>query len=181
MASYRAKLPVVSSGGAVIKSVQRYTTNITGSNLTKTITLTAPVVLSKAFVRSLRIYSNSSTANYGAASQTVTAELTANTVVLTRRTYSNTSDLVAVSFEVVEFISGVSVQRGVTTVSATPASIPIATIDSSKSFCESSFSGGSTQPFAYVGYIEALGDSAITISREYFVQINIAWQVVTYV
>lgn len=181
MASYRARLPAVASGGAVIKAVQRYTTTLTGANLTKTVTLTTPVVLSKSFVRSLKIYTNSSTATYGAGAQLVTAELTANSVVITRTTNNNSSDLIGISFEVVEFESGVSVQRGVTTVSTTSASIPIATIDPSKSFCESNFRGGGTQPYAYVGYIEALGASAITISREYFAQINIAWQVVTYV
>lgn len=181
MASYRAKLPAVSSGGAVIKSVQRYTTTLTGANLTKIVNLTTPVVLSKSFVRSLKIYTNSSTAAYGAGAQMVTAELSANSVTITRTTNNNTSDLIGISFEVVEFESGVSVQRGVTSVSTTSATVPIATVNSSKSFCESSFRGGGTQPFAYVGYIEALGDSAITISREYFAQINIAWQVVTYV
>lgn len=181
MASYRAKLPVVSSGGAVIKSVQRYTTNMTGSNTSKTVDLSVVVDTSKSYVKSLKVYSNSTTASYGAGASSITAELNANSVVLTRTTYNTTSDWLTISFEVVTYQSGVSVQRGVLSTTGTTAPVAaISTIDSSRSFCESTFRRGAGA-LPYPAYTEILGDTSIIFSRGYTAQIEIAWQVVTYV
>lgn len=181
MASYRAKLPVVSSGGAVIKSVQRYTTIMTGSNTSKTVNLSVAVDTSKSYVKSLRVYSDSSTVSYGSGALSITAELNANSVVLTRTNYNTTSDLLTISFEVVTYQSGVSVQRGV--LSTTGGKNPVAAIsaiDSSRSFCESTFRGGAGE-LPYPAYIEMLGNTSIIFSRGYTAQIEIAWQVITYV
>lgn len=180
MASYRAKLPVVSSGGAVIKSVQRNATIINGTSLTKTIPLAFTVDISKAYIRGVKVVASSTLTARDGPAIAVRATLTQSSVVLTRAAYNSSDDKLTISFEVVEYSSGVSVQRGQFSSSNTSNLIPISTIDASRSLCESTWSGLAVDA-AFSGYTELLDNTRIVISREYNATILIAWQVVTYV
>lgn len=180
MASYRAKLPVVSSGGAVIKSVQRNSTVITGSSLTKTVPLAFTVDTSKAYIRGVKVVADSVVTAREGPAVAVRATLTPSSVVLTRSSYVNLGDKLTISFEVVEYSSGVSVQRGQFSSSSTSGVILISAIDASRSLCESTWSGQAVDT-AFSGYTETLDPTRIVITREYNATILIAWQVVTYV
>lgn len=180
MASYRAKLPVVASGGAVIKSVQRNSTIISGTSLTKSVPLSFTVDITKAYIRGVKVVSSSTSTARDGPAIAVRATLTQSSVVLTRAGYNSSDDKLTISFEVVEYSSGVSVQRGQFSSSNTSDVIPISTIDTSRSLCESTWSGQAIET-AFSGYTELLDPTRILISREYNATILIAWQVVTYV
>ncbi len=105
--------PLVWAGAqAVVNNVQRGSTNM-GVN-PRVITLTSPVVLSRAYIIA------SSRTSVSDAANRVTAEITGGGTTITFTSNATTTDI-SVEWEVVEFLTDTVVQRGVTTMAASGA------------------------------------------------------------
>lgn len=174
MGSYRDKLPAA-GGGVVIKSVQRGAVIVPADSQTVTIT---GVDLSKSYVVAEVTCSTSATVSRQIG--TASVFLSNSTTITVSRVASSGASII-VRWQVVEYLSGVSVQRGSFTTSGQTDNVTIAAVDITKSFLTTSrrsFSSGLIE----CDFVGTLSGSAIT----YFIPINngssnIYWQVVTYV
>ena len=179
MASYRNKLPAA-SGGAVIKSVQRGLSELSGgSSLSVTIN---PVDMSRS-VLLISISAETGLSTDSPASAVCSARLASKTSIFIYRQISSPQPLY-VSWEVVEYESGVSVQRGIISSSGTLFSATISAIDTSKSYstCTSSPDGSSATAMRAQVYGRVSSSTGLTFWRSTdYGSISIDWQVVSYV
>lgn len=175
MASYRDRLPVVSGGGAVIKSIQRGA--ITMPSQSQTVTIAA-VDLTKAYVMAEVTCSTSSAVDRKTG--TAAVYLSSSTTLTVSRAAS-TGAAIVVRWQVVEYISGVSVQRGSFYTSSQTNNVNISAVDINKSFLTTS-RRSSSSGLIECDFVGTLDSTTIT----YFIPINngssnIYWEVVTYV
>lgn len=183
MASYREKLPVVSSGGAVIKYVKQEITTIPADKTSKVYSLAYSVDPARSFITGVCIQSEENYSGVGDDISLVRISITGpNSITLIRNTAYPA--LTTISFQVVEFLSGVSVQRGVSIVSAPTLSVPISTIDPTKSFISLSM----TVPVNVATYganmpTMLLYESSLKFMRPKSggITYTIAWEVISYV
>ena len=179
MASYRNKLPAA-SGGAVIKSVQRGIATLSGgSYLSVTIN---PVNMSRS-VLFISISAGTGQSTDAPSSAVCSARLNSETSIFIYRQISSPQP-VYVSWEVVEYGSGVSVQRGIINSSGKVFSATISAIDTSKSYstCTSAPSGSSATAMQAQVYGMVSSSTELTFNRNVdFGAISIDWQVVSYV
>lgn len=179
MASYRDKLPST-GGGAVIKSVQRGLSTLSGVvSLSVTIN---PVNMSRS-VLFISISAGTGQSTDSPSSAVCSARLNSETSIFIYRKISSPQP-VFVSWEVVEYESGVSVQRGIISSSGTIFSAPISAIDTSKSYstCTSSPSGLSDTAMQAQVYGGVSSSTELKFNRKTdFGSISIDWQVVSYV
>lgn len=181
MASYRAKLPVVSSGGAVIKSVQRGQTIILENQTTVDVTITG-VDLTKSFVTCEVTAQYTGTEEVG--QTTASVHLVSSTKISVRRVTSSTTQQVYVTWQVVEFVSGVSVQRGFTSTASANETVTISAVDVSKSFLMSSIRYGGNTGILSLKWTGAITSStSVTYSAPTTIGAiaNIHWEVISYV
>ena len=157
----------------VLDDIQKGTATLTPGSSTVTATIAA-VDPTRAFLTYTIRGSDNSPDDI-----TVTGELTnATTVTFAREGISGT---VNIEWSVVEFVSGVTVQRGSTTLSASTTDIPIATVDLSRSFTlVNSRSGGGT--FGASDFVRALLTSPTSLRVEVTSSASnaVQWQVITY-
>lgn len=183
MASYRAKLPAVSSGGAVIKYVKQEITIIPAGQTSKVYSLGYTFDPAMSFITGVCIQSEDNTTTSGDDISLVRLSITGpSSITLTRNTSS--TNQVTISFQVVEFLSGVSVQRGVSTVSATTLSVPISTIDTTKSFMSLSMTVPvNVYTYGYRMPTMSLSASSLNFTRPSSsgITYTIAWEVISYV
>lgn len=181
MASYRAKLPVIASGGVVIKSVQRGQTTIPINQATVNVTINA-VDMSKTFVVC------EVTAQYTGAEEegqtTASVHLASSTQISVRRVAGSSTQAVYVTWQVIEFVSGVSVQRGFTSTTSASTTVTISAVDMSKSVLLSSIRyGGSTGILSlkWTGVLTSSTSIAYSAPTTTGATANIHWEVVSYV
>ncbi|MGF1666467.1 MAG: tandem-95 repeat protein, partial [Acidimicrobiia bacterium] len=110
----------------VLDNVQKGTATLAGGSSSVTATIAA-VDPTKAFLQFSVRGNNSRPGDI-----TVTGELTNATTLTFAR--EETTGTVTIEWSVVEFVSGVSVQRGSTTLASTSTDLPISTVDLSRSF-----------------------------------------------
>lgn len=179
MASYRNKLPAA-SGGAVIKSVQRGLSVLSGAaSLSVAIN---PVDMSRS-VLLISISAGTGQSTDAPSSAVCSARLASETSIFIYRQISSPQPL-SVSWEVVEYESGVSVQRGIISSSGTIFSATISAIDTSKSYstCTSSPSGLSATAMQAQVHGRVSSSTGLAFNRNTdFGSISIDWQVVSYV
>ena len=181
MASYRAKLPVVSSGGAVIKSVQRGKTIIPANQTTVNVTITG-VDLTKSFVTCE--VTTQYTGTEEESKTTASVHLVSSTQISVRRVISSTTQQVYVTWQVVEFVSGVSVQRGFTSTVVDNETVAISEVDVSKSFLMSSIRYSGSTGILSLKWTGAITSStSVTFSAPTTIggTANIHWEVISYV
>lgn len=180
MASYRDRLPVVGGGGAVIKSVQR------GSATLVTSTSMSVVINAVDMSRSIVLISFS--AGYSASadspsSSVCSARLASATSLFIYRK-GTSPQTILVSWQVIEYESGVSVQRGTIERAGTSFSTSISPVDVSKSYTvHTSAPEGSSAVVVQSQVYGGLGSStALWFGRiNDYGSISIDWQVVSYV
>ena len=180
MASYRDRLPVVGGGGAVIKSVQRGSATL--------VTSTSMSVVINAVDMSSSIVLISFSAGYSEYADSPTcsvcsARLASATSLFIYRKETSPQPIL-VSWQVIEYESGVSVQRGTIASAGTSFSTSISPVDVSKSYTvhtssPEGSSAGAVQSQVYGG----LGSStSLWFGRiNDYGSISIDWQVVSYV
>ncbi|MCP4967152.1 MAG: tandem-95 repeat protein, partial [bacterium] len=110
----------------VLDQIQKGTATIDGGSFSTTATISA-VDLTKSFLV-FSVRENTSYADEGL----VAGQLTDSTTVAFERNYATST--ITIEWSVVEFASGVTVQRGSSTPSATVTDIPIAAVDLTRSF-----------------------------------------------
>ena len=180
MASYRDRLPVVGGGGAVIKSVQRgsatLATNASTSVVINAVDMSSSIVLISP--------SASSDVTSDTPSSTVcSVRLDSPTSLLLYRA-TNSTQQILVSWQVIEYESGVSVQRGTISDVGASFSASISPVDVSKSYTvhTSSPTGSSAFTVRAQVYGGLSSSTGLTFSRytDYGL-ISIDWQVASYV
>ena len=180
MASYRNKLPAA-GGGAVIKSVQRGSATIGSGQSSISITI-SPIVMSKS------VLTISYTANSGASTDVPSTAVcsgridSTNGVTFYRAT--SATQQILIEWQLVEYDTGVSVQRGNISASGTSFSATIVPVDVSKSmvlsYCSPSGSSATSVQAQVMSRIES--SISVGFSRPTnFGNISIDWQVVSYV
>lgn len=180
MASYRDRLPVVGGGGAVIKSVQRgsaaLVTGASTSVVINAVDMSSSIVL-------ISFSAGSGQTTDTPSSAVCSARLASEASIFIYRQISSPQP-VYVSWEVVEYESGVSVQRGTIGKSGTSFTTTVSPVDMLKSYSIHTSSPYNSSAVAvrarvYGGLSSSTG---LTFSRSTdFGSISIDWQVVSYV
>lgn len=180
MASYRDRLPVSGGGGAVIKSVQRGSATLVNGNYT-------PVVIN-AVDMSSSIVLISFSADPGVStdrpSYTVCTARLESATLLTISRRGSSPQRILVSWQVIEYESGVYVQRGTILDSGVSFSTSISPVDVSKSYTvHTSAPDGSSAAAVQAQVYGGLSSSTeLKFSRfTDFGGISIDWQVASYV
>lgn len=180
MASYRDRLPVSGGGGAVIKSVQRGSVTLVDGNYTSVVI--NAVNMSSSIV--LISFSAGQFLSTDKPSYTVCTARLESATLLTFRRRDSSPQKILVSWQVIEYESGVYVQRGTILKSGVSFSTSISPVDASKSYTVHTSAPNGTydnavQAQVYGGLSSSTG---ITFSRYTdFGPISIDWQVVSYV
>lgn len=180
MASYRDKLPAA-SGGAVIKSIQRGGATIKSHQSSVSITV-SPVVMSKA------VLLFSANTNFEASFDIPSASVCSGRIgsVSNIVFYRNTTAVQTISIEwqIIEYETGVSVQRGTISSSGTFFNATIINVDLMKSYVISYCSPAGTDAAAIRAQVRSriASSTSLDFDRETdFGPISIDWQVVSYV
>ena len=180
MASYRDRLPVVGGGGAVIKSVQRgYATLVDGASSTS-VAINAVDMSSSIVLISFCTASGTDTPSSAVCSVRLASP---TSLLLYRATKAPT--LILVSWQVIEYESGVSVQRGtIYSTGGTSFSTSISPVAVSKSHTvHTSSPEGSTSVAVRAQVCGGLSSSTGLTFNRYtdYGPISIDWQVASYV
>lgn len=180
MASYRDRLPVVGGGGAVIKSVQRGSaTLVTGaytSVVINAVDMSSSIVL-------ISFSADSGVSTDSPSSAVCSARLASETSLFIYR-YVTSPQQILVSWQVIEYESGVSVQRGTIESAGTSFSASISPVDVSKSYSIHTSSPNSSSAVAvraqvYGGLSSSTGLKFNRLTDFGFISID--WQVASYV
>ena len=159
---------------AVVNSVQSGTTTIASSSSSRSVTITS-VDTSKAFL----VFSSTVNDADPQDSQ-VTGQLTNSTTVTFQRN-SNGFSTVDIDWYVVEFTSGVSVQRGSATMSSNTVNQSLSSIDTSKSFPIISYLASGTV-YGANDFVRARITSStnLELSQDATISGTVEWQVVEF-
>ena len=181
MASYRDRLPVVGGGGAVIKSVQRGSATLIINGNYTSVVINA-VNMSSSIV--LISFSAGSGASTDTPSSAVCSARLESATLLSISRFMSVSQQILVSWQVIEYESGVSVQRGTISNSGVSFSTSISPVDVSKSYTVHTSAPYGTDATA----VQAQVYGGLSSSTELkfsrltdFGGISIYWQVVSYV
>lgn len=182
MASYRDKLPSAGGGGAVIKSVQRGATAILAGQTSSVVTV-SQVDVSKSFIK---IYSSASPVGteYMYSVMPMADITNSTTLTFSRSSGAVASQNVNVYWEVVEFESGVSVQKGAASTSNISFDVTISPIDTSRSFLvfsASSTSSSQNLSSAHAALIVNSSTVKFIASAAPTAATTFNWQVISYV
>ena len=180
MASYRDRLPVVGSGGAVIKSVQRGSVTI-GSSFTSA-SVTVPTIDP---MKSVLMMSFTTT---GASNDFISSICSCRISSPTELTFYRKSAPVQqllIEWQVIEYDSGVSVQRGTLSGTGVSFAASLSPVDITKSYVVAYNSpAGSTAAFIIKSQVNSRIASASSLAFTRDTDsgvIDIDWQVVSYV
>lgn len=180
MASYRDKLPADSGGGAVIKSVQRGSVTI-GSGSTS-VSVTIPTIDPAKSVLMISFTSDSGPDD--ANSSVCSCRISSPTALTFYRRIQSEQRLL-IKWQVIEYASGVSVQRGTLSGTGVSFAAPISSIDTTRSYvvAYNSPSGDNSAHLikSQINSIIASASSLAFTRVEDFGAIGIDWQVVSYV
>ena len=180
MASYRDKLPAA-GGGAVIKSIQRGSATINSSQSSVSITV-SPVATSKA------VLLFSANTNFGASFDIPAVAVCSGRIAAGSNIvfYRNTtaSQAISIEWQVIEYETGVSVQRGNISAAGAAFNATIINVDLMKSYLISYCSPAGNDATAIQAQV--IGRIASSTSLYFgrtanFGPISIDWQVVSYV
>ena len=180
MASYRNNLPAVSGGGAVIKSVQRGFATIPAGASSITVTINA-VDTSKSFV-TFNVNVTDGATDIPKNSM-CGSELTSTTQITFSR-YAAVVSIVSIAWEVVEYLSGVLVQRGTSLITGLGVSVPISSVALSKTHLLVSMISSSADnvPFRFPPLCYLASATSISAVRGAdYGSGTLKWQVVSYV
>lgn len=182
MASYRSNLPVVSGGGAVVKSVQRGVATILAGQTSAAVTV-SQIDTSKSFVKT---YSSASQVGTEYMYSVMPLAVITDSVTLTfsRANGSVASQNLSIFWELVEFDHGVSIQSGIANTSNAVLDVTISTIDPSKSmvfFTMQTASGSQNITSAHVCLISKSNNIRFVAPATPSASVTFNWQVISYV
>ena len=180
MASYRDRLPVSGGGGAVIKSVQHgFAALVTGNSTSVVI---KAVDMSRSIV--LISFSADHALSVDKPLYTVCTARLASATLLSISRFTSASQRILVSWQVIEYESGVSVQRGTISNSGVAFSTSISPVDVSKSYTVHTSAPYGTDATAVQAQVYGGLSSSTELNFSRFTNFgptSIDWQVVSYV
>lgn len=169
------------TGGAKVKNIQHVVTSFSRTVTTETLTINAvnpsnSILLVESYTRDSRVSKNKAT-------RCVRAEITNNTTITLTKGATNTYDNISLGITVIEFETGVTIQRGVGSPNLDSLNlnigIDISPVDTSRTFVAFTFSSTSTYDEDPSGYSYFYNNRRLVFANVSSDDI-VSWYVVTF-